>query len=194
MSSPSRDIEDRVRALLEETLELEGFDLVAVVHTTADGQRTLRVHIDKPGGVTVGDCTRVTRMVSPVMDVEDPIVGAYRLEVSSPGIDRPLQRLSDFERFAGTRAVLRLEPGAGPRKLRGVLRGVEDGDVLVERTDHVRRVPFEAIERANLILDLDEYRALSELGDKSSPSLPRHRATVEDGPPVANEQESSDDQ
>jgi ribosome maturation factor RimP len=175
MSSPSRDIEDRVRALLEVPVEAEGFELVAVVHTTADGKRTLRVHIDKPGGVSVGDCTRITRLISPLLDVHDPIVGAYRLEVSSPGMDRPLQRPVDFERFAGYRAKLRLEKGAGPRQLKGVLRGMEDGSVLIERTEHTRRVPLEAIERAHLILDLEEYRALAGLGDP-------------------NEQESHDDQ
>jgi ribosome maturation factor RimP len=175
MSSPSRDIEERVRALLEEPVEAEGFELVAVVHTTADGKRTLRVHIDKPGGVTVGDCTRVSRLVSPLLDVHDPIVGAYRLEVSSPGMDRPLQRPADFERFAGYRARLRLEKGTGTRQLSGVLRGFEEGCVLIERTEHIRRVPLEAIERAHLNLDLDEYRALAGLGDP-------------------NEQESPDDQ
>lgn len=175
MASASRDIEDRIRALLEEPVEAEGFELVAVVHTTADGGRTLRVHIDNPGGVTVGDCTRVTRLVSPLLDVEDPISGAYRLEVSSPGMDRPLQRPADFERFEGYRVKLRLEKGAGPRQLRGVIRGVEDGCVLLERTEHVRRVPLEAIERANLLLDIEEYRALAGLG-------------------ANNEQESHDDQ
>jgi len=166
MSSPSRDIETRVRALLEETIEDEGFELVAVVHTTAEGKRTLRVHIDRPGGITVGECTRITRMISPLLDVGDPIVGAYRLEVSSPGMDRPMQRLVDFERFTGYRVKLRLEQGAGPRQLRGVLRGVEDQDVLIERTEHIRKVPLAAIERANLVLDLDEYRALSGLDDQ----------------------------
>ncbi len=175
MSSPSRDIEVSVRALLEETIEDEGYELVAVVHTTAAGGRTLRVHIDRPGGVSVGDCTRVTRLVSPLLDVHDPIVGAYRLEVSSPGMDRPLQRLQDFARFEGYRAKLRLEQGAGPRQLKGVLRGVEDDQVLIERTEHVRRVPLAAIERAHLVLDLDEYRALSGLDDQ-------------------NEQENHDDQ
>lgn len=198
MSSPSRDIEARVRALLEEILEVEGYELVAVVHTTADGRRTLRVHIDKPGGVTVGDCTRATRLVSPVLDVEDPIEGAYRLEVSSPGIERPLQRLADFARFAGYRVKLRLEPGAGPRQLKGVLRGVQGDAVLLERTDHVRSVPLEVIERANLILDIDEYRALAGLGDLNEPALPvppsKGTAPVEGGTPEANEQESPDDQ
>ncbi len=172
MSSPIRDIEERVRALLEEPIEDEGYDLVAVVHTTAAGGRTLRVHIDKPGGVTVGDCTRITHLVSPLLDVEDPIEGAYRLEVSSPGMDRPLQRLSDFERFAGYRAKLRLEPGGGPRRLTGTLRGVEGDSVLIERTEHVRRVPVSAIERANLVLDLDEYRALAGLDDTNEQENP----------------------
>jgi ribosome maturation factor RimP len=165
MSSPDRDIEARVRDLLEETVEDEGFVLVAVVHTSTPTGRTLRIHIDKAGGVTVGDCTRVNRMVSPLLDVHDPIEGAYRLEVSSPGIDRPVQRLADFERFVGYRVKLRLERGAGPRQLKGVLRGVEGDEVLIERTEHTRRVPFDAIERAHLVLDLDEYRALSGLDD-----------------------------
>ncbi len=199
MSSPSRDIEARVRALLADPIEDEGFELVAVVHTTAEGKRTLRVHIDRPGGITVGECTRVARMVSPLLDVHDPIVGAYRLEVSSPGMDRPLQRLGDFARFSGYRAKLRLEHGAGPRQLRGILRGVEGDDVLIERTDHVRKVPLAAIERANLVLDIEEYLALAGLDDQNgsklpSPTPPGADVVVEDGSNVDHEQETPDDQ
>ncbi len=167
MSSPDRDIEVHVRSILEEVLEDEGYELVAVIHTTATGGRTLRVHIDRPGGVSVGDCTKVTRLVSPLLDVEDPIVGAYRLEVSSPGMDRPVQRLSDFERFSGYRVKLRLDPGAGPKRLNGVIKGIDGQDVLIERTEHVRKVPHAAIQRATLVMDLDEYRALSGLDDQN---------------------------
>lgn len=164
MSSSIRETQQRVRLLVEDLVQDEGFELVAVVLTTSHGRRTLRVHIDRPGGVSVGNCTTISRLLGPVLDVEDPVDGAYHLEVSSPGMDRPVQRREDFERFAGYRARLRLEPGAGPRKLTVTLRGVDGDDLLIERTEHVRRVPLEAVERAHLVLDIDEYRAISGLG------------------------------
>ncbi len=164
MPSPTSEVENRVRILLEDLVRDEGYELVAVVLTTSHGRRTLRLHIDQPGGVSVGDCTRISRLLNPVLDVEEPITGSYDLEVSSPGMDRPVQQRADFARFEGYSIKLRLEPGAGPRRLTGVLRGLEGDDLLIERTDHVRRINLEAIERANLVLDLDEYRALSGLG------------------------------
>jgi ribosome maturation factor RimP len=85
------------------------------------------------GSITIDDCEKISKNVSPVLDVADPIRGAYRLEVSSPGIDRPLVRPSDFEDWSGHEAKLELsEPVGGRRKFKGVLEGFEDGEVRIE--------------------------------------------------------------
>src|SRR5688572_19785348 len=99
-----------LRRILEPVVEREGFDLVAVEVLGSTGRALLRVSIDKPGGITVDHCARMSRAISPVLDVEDPFPGAYELEVSSPGMERPIQRPQDFERFVGFKAKIKLEP------------------------------------------------------------------------------------
>lgn len=129
-----------------------------------EGRRQLvRVFIDKPGGVTLDDCAEVSREISALFEVEDPIDGAYVLEVSSPGLDRPLKKLHDFERFAGRMVKLRtqrlLDPdGRGHQRKTfvGELLGVDGTQVRLRQTD--RRggeisIAFEAIDKANLELD-----------------------------------------
>jgi len=155
--------EHKLFELLEPAVERQGCELVAVEMATVDGQSTLRVSIDKLGGVSVGDCGKVSRALSPVLDVEDPIESAYRLEVSSPGIDRPLQRLVDFVRFEGFRAKIKLDDEeAGRRNYKGVLQGADpSGAVLVEVDGVEHSLPLERIERARLVLDLGEYERLA---------------------------------
>ena len=148
--------------LLAPTVDRLGLELVAVELATDHGRRVLRVSVDKPGGVGVDDCARASHAISPVLDVDDPIEGAYSLELSSPGIDRPLMVLTDFVRFAGYEARIRLEPGEARRRYRGTLLGAEDEQVLVEVDGTTHRIRWDAIERASLVLDLDTYRQLAE--------------------------------
>ncbi|MFH1466922.1 MAG: ribosome maturation factor RimP [Pseudomonadota bacterium] len=192
--TPNRTTEERIRRLVEPIAEVEGCEVVAVLLTTDAGRFVLRVCIDKRGGVTVGDCTRVSRLLSPVLDVEDPVPGRYHLEVSSPGMERPLQRLTDFARFEGYRVRLRLDPGAGPRRMSGVLRGVDGDSILVERTGHVRSIPLVGVERASLILDLEEYGALAGLGPSDPPPPPTARPGGPDPIRIESEEEQPDDQ
>jgi ribosome maturation factor RimP len=123
----------------------------------------VRVFIDRELlGVTVDDCAQMSRAISALMDVEDPISGQYTLEVSSPGFDRPLFKLHDFARFAGERARIRLYrplPGSAPavpggrpqRNFSGTLMGVEGGDVLIAvESDVTLRLPFADIDKAHL--------------------------------------------
>ncbi len=155
--------ERRLFDLLEPSVEREGYELVAVELVSSGGGRpSLRVSIDKPGGVSVRDCSRVSRALSALLDVEDPIEGAFNLEVSSPGIERPLQRRSDFVRFAGFRAKIQLEAGEPRRRYTGVLGGIEQGSVVIESNGERSLLPIERIERARLVLDLDEYERLAE--------------------------------
>jgi ribosome maturation factor RimP len=112
----------------------------------------LRVYIDSPDGISVEDCATVSRQISALLDVEDPISGEYLLEVSSPGMDRPLYTLDHFARFAGELIKLRLRaPVEGRRNFSGVLKGVEEDDVVVEVDAHEYLLPFDLIERANVV-------------------------------------------
>lgn len=154
----SKALELRVRHLIEPAVERLGFDLVAVEWSG----RILRVSIDAPGGVDADDCARVSEQVSPMLDAEDPIASRYTLEVSSPGIDRPVQRRVDFERFKGYRCKLQLAEGPPRRRYTGTL-GPVDGDelvILVDGAEH--RVPLDLVERAHLSLTLEEYAKLAE--------------------------------
>ena len=155
-------LQQRVRELIEPSVERLGFDLVAVEWVGATRGRVLRISVEAPGGVTAEDCVRVSHHVSPLLDAADPIEGSYHLEVSSPGIDRPVQRVEDFERFAGFRCKIRLAEGPPRRRYTGVIGPIEDGDLLfsVDGTEH--RLPLDLIERAHLVLSLDEYQRLAE--------------------------------
>lgn len=154
----SLDLQRRIRTLIEPTVERMGFDLTAVEWNG----KVLRVSIDAPGGIDADDCANVSEQVSPLLDAEDPIPGRYVLEVSSPGIDRPIQRKVDFERFRGFRAKLRLLEGPPRRRYTGVI-GPVDGDELLISVDGVEhRIPLDLVESAHLVLTLAEYEKLAE--------------------------------
>ena len=113
--------------------------------------------------MTVDDCADISHAVSALLDVEDPIAGAYTLEISSPGIDRPLTRLKDFERFAGFEAKLESRVSVdGRKRFKGRLGGVEDGEILIDTERGAARVPFDTVLRAKLVLTDDLIRASAE--------------------------------
>ncbi|MEP6169244.1 MAG: ribosome maturation factor RimP, partial [Rhodopirellula bahusiensis] len=113
----------------------------------------LRVFIeDVENGISIEDCEKVSRQISGVMDVEDPIQSEYTLEVSSPGMDRPLFRLEHYEAFAGQQVQIRLRMAfEGRRKFNGLIKGVEGDDVVVIVDDHEYLLPFDSIERAHIV-------------------------------------------
>lgn len=149
----------QLRRLIEPAVTALGYELVGVEHLHGK-HSTVRVYIDHPDGVGVDDCQAVSYQVSGVLDVEDPIHGQYTLEVSSPGLDRPLYRLQDFERFAGAEADVRLvAPVNGRRRFKGVLGGLRDGQVVVEMDDQELVVDFEEIDQARLVPDYRSHRA-----------------------------------
>jgi ribosome maturation factor RimP len=123
----------RVAAIIEPALEDRGFRLVRVAISGAEG-KTVQVMAERADGtMTIEDCEAISRDISPLLDVHDPIAGSYRLEVSSPGIDRPLVRPSDFEDWAGYEAKIELkEPIEGRKRFRGTLQGFADGEVRIE--------------------------------------------------------------
>ncbi|MBS0319786.1 MAG: ribosome maturation factor RimP [Proteobacteria bacterium] len=134
--------------LLEKTVPALGYELVDWEFGPG---RLLRVFIDKPApGVDVEDCAKVSNQLTRLFDVEG--IDFARLEVSSPGLDRPLRKASDFERFAGQEAKLTLrEPIDKSRKLKGILRGVDGQAAVVETTAGTKTVPLDMIERARLV-------------------------------------------
>lgn len=123
-----------VAAIVEPVLEDLGFRIVRVKIQGEGRDRSLQLMAERPdGSITVDDCEAISKAVSPVLDVADPVSGAYRLEVSSPGIDRPLVRPSDFEDWSGHEARIELnEPIDGRKRFKGVLEGFEDGEVRLQ--------------------------------------------------------------
>lgn len=155
----------RVAAIVEPVIEDLGFNLVRVKVTSENGC-TVQIMAERPDGtMAVSDCETVSRAVSPVLDLEDPISTAYYLEVSSPGIDRPLVRVSDFERWTGHDAKIEMAvPQAGRKRFRGFLRGVENGELVIELPDvkeglePIARVPLSDLGEARLVLTDDLIR------------------------------------
>lgn len=123
-----------VAAVVEPVLEDLGFRLVRVKIQGEGRDRTVQLMAERPdGSINVDDCEAISKALSPVLDVNDPVSGAYRLEVSSPGIDRPLVRPSDFEDWSGHEAKIELnEAIEGRKRFKGVLEGFEDGEVRIK--------------------------------------------------------------
>ncbi len=142
--------------LLERTVPPMGYEVVDWERSS--GGRLVRVFIDKPGGVDVEDCARVSDQLTRLFTVEG--IDYDRLEISSPGLDRRLKRLADYTRFAGEEAELRLHnPIDNARRVKGVLRGCEEGVVLLETPQGMRNIPFDEIDRARLIPRIEWRKA-----------------------------------
>ena len=151
--------ETAIQTLIEPTISAMGFELWGVSQLSQGRHSRLVIYIDSDSGVTVDDCADVSRQVSALLDVEDPITGHYDLEVSSPGMDRPLYTLSHYERFAGHQIQLRLRvPFEGRRKFQGLLAGVEQDEVLLHLEGEEYAFPFESIEHANVVPTFENKR------------------------------------
>lgn len=141
--------------LLEPCVTPLGYELVRVVYVPADKRATLQIMIDRLDGetITVTDCTKASRSISALLEVEDPIENAYILEVSSPGIDRPLMKLKDFERFKGFQARVEMsEPINNRKRFQGNLLGV-NGDLIQILVEGVQcELPFSLVKKAKLLL------------------------------------------
>jgi ribosome maturation factor RimP len=157
------DLQREVRELIEPTVERLGFDLVGVQWLGGAYGRVLRLSIGVPGGITAHHCAQVSDHVSPLLDQADPIETRYTLEVSSPGINRPVQRVADFQRFAGYTLKLRLMEGIARRRYTGQLESCDSDELTIVVDGREHRVALDTIEQANLVLTLDEYQALSEV-------------------------------
>ena len=143
-----------VERLIAPALDAMGYDIVRVM-LSGSRQGLLQIMAERKsdGGMTVEDCATVSRAVSALLDVEDPIEGAYSLEVSSPGLDRPLTRLADFERFKGLEARVEMQlPIDGRRRFTGRLEGVRGEQVLIATEQGAAELPFADLARAKLLL------------------------------------------
>jgi ribosome maturation factor RimP len=143
--------------LFEPVVNGMGFELIEIEHFPNPKHGVLRLYIDKEGGVNIDDCSDVSRQISALIDVEDPIRGQFNLEISSPGMDRPLRRLKDFQRFTGSLVKLKTAmPLDGQRNFKGRLLEANE-DVLVIETDTEEiSLPMNAIEKARIV---PEYQA-----------------------------------
>ena len=147
MASKDRQIAD----MLDSTVTALGYELWGVEYLAQGRHSLVRVFIDGPDGITVDDCAAVSEQVGSVLDVEDPVNGEYTLEVSSPGLDRLLFKLEQYPRYVGEVVDLRLRSAfEGRRKFKGILKGIEGEDVVVEVADHEFILPHDAIEKARV--------------------------------------------
>jgi ribosome maturation factor RimP len=143
----------RVTEVAERVARSENIEIVEVQLLGAGRSRLLRIFIDKPEGVSHGDCEFISQQVGAILDVEDLVPGgSYTLEVSSPGVERKLSRPKDFERFVGHKARISLrEPVENQRHWEGTLSGFEDGQVTIEPSaGRLIRFPLALVEKANL--------------------------------------------
>ena len=168
MAAKKQLLDDMIRPVVEGL----GFECWGIDYSSQGKHSMLRIYIEskdagelsevgedgkeRESGIELGDCEKVSRQLSAVLDVEDPISGDYTLEVSSPGMDRALYELAHYERFKGHHVALKLRmPFEGRRKFSGVLKGVEGNDVIVQADKEEFLFPVEGIEKANIVPQFD---------------------------------------
>ena len=148
------EILEKVRRIAAPLATQEGLELVDVELGGPGGRQTLRLFIDKVSGVSLDDCTAISRAVSAALDVEDPIDGAYDLEVSSPGLDRPLKTAEHFQKFSGKRVRVKtfapLPECENRRSFVGILQNYDNGTIVMDVDGKVFRVPHAQVSKANV--------------------------------------------
>lgn len=146
----------RLNALVEPVVNALDLQLWGIEYLAQGRRKTVRIYIDHDEGVKLSDCEEVSRQVSSLFDVEDPIAGEYVLEVSSPGMDRPLFETEHYSKYIGHMLKVKLRrPFEGRRKFKGILRAVENDEVSIVVDDHEYILPVESIEKANLVPRFD---------------------------------------
>ncbi|MGO2414329.1 MULTISPECIES: ribosome maturation factor RimP [Cobetia] len=141
-----------LNALIDPVVSALGFELWGIDYLSQGKQSRLVIYIDHADGITVDNCANVSRQVGAVLDVEDPITGQFQLEVSSPGLDRPLFTLDQYERYIGHVVALRLRQAFdGQRKFQGLVTGTEEGDVVIRVDEEEYCFPIESIDQARVV-------------------------------------------
>lgn len=153
MNKAVATLRDRLAGLVEAL----GYEFVGCELIRHSKRRALlRVYIDNTAGITVNDCSKVSRQVSAMLDVEDPIQGEYTLEVSSPGLDRPLFEMAHYQQYLGSRVKIRLSsPMDGKRNFVGLLQQVKETDIYLLIDGEEVVIPFSSINKANVIADIN---------------------------------------
>jgi ribosome maturation factor RimP len=147
-----KDVISQVWRLVEPVCEYKGMELVHVEYQHEPHGRILRIYIDRINGVTLDDCVDISRMVGDLLDMELEPIGPYHLEVSSPGLNRPLSKKTDFEKYRGKKAMLKThQPLNGQKKFKGVLSGISEENVMLLIDEKMVGIPFNDIHKAQLI-------------------------------------------
>lgn len=144
----------QLESLLEPVVSSMDYEFVGLEFISQGRHSTLRVYIDAENGVGVDDCADVSRQISAIMDVEDPISSEYTLEVSSPGMNRPLFKLTQYEQFIGEEVkfkTIRPQLENGQRKFRGIIIAVENDNVVFDIEKESMSIPFADIDKANIV-------------------------------------------
>ena len=150
-----RQLEAQVERQIRPVVETAGLEFVDVQVAAEPAGAVLRVLLDRPGGIDLEALTEASRVIEPVLDSEPPMSGRYRLEVSSPGIERPLRRLADFERFLGRRVrVHTVKKIDGRRNFKGTIESVKENCVRVKVDETTYAIPIDAVSKANLIVEV----------------------------------------
>lgn len=145
-------LEEKLENALKPTIESMGFEFWGLEYISAGRHSTLRLFVDREGGINVDDCADISHQVSAIMDVEDPISGAYNLEVSSPGLDRQLFKPEQFARYQGQTVQIRSAVDIlGRKRFKGKMLKVDEQGVEIEVDGEIYPIPFDEIEKANLV-------------------------------------------
>ena len=161
MQVTPEEIVIKVKEFAEPLCASEGLELVFVECNRESSGRIIRLYVDKPGGVTLNDCTQISRQLIDILDVNLTTNWSYNLEVSSPGFDRPLGKPEDFDRFKGNIARIRtLSPIEGQKNFKGVVLGFFDGFVKLNVNDKTVAIPYKIITKARLFEYNGENRCL----------------------------------
>jgi ribosome maturation factor RimP len=154
-----KEVVDRVRAIIHPIVLNEGMELLEIEYRRESSGWVLRLILDKEGGVTLDDCTRVSQEAGRSLDVEDVVQTPYTLEVSSPGLTRPLKTEKDFEKYRGHLIKLRtVDPIMDRRQFKGKLLGVVENTVEIEVDGGIFHIPLSNVAKANLEIDQDVFR------------------------------------
>ncbi len=160
-------LEQRLSTFAAPVIEDLGFSLVCIKTISEDGGQTVQIMAEDQATKRLGvdDAAKISRAISAVFDVEDPIKGAYRLEVSSPGIDRPLTRLEDFKTYEGFEAKVESDVAAenGQKRFRGVLQGINGENILIKTDEGEAEIPFENLTKGKLVMSDDLIKRTANL-------------------------------
>ncbi len=152
-------LEDKIEAMIKPSIEALGFELWGLEYLPAGNHSILRIYLDKPAGITVDDCAEASHQISAILEVEDPISNAYRLEVSSPGLDRQLFKSEQYPTYEGEEMQVRTgSPVMGRRKFKGKMLEVLPEAIVLEVDGEEYEIPFDEIEKANVVPQFGDNR------------------------------------